>query len=331
MNHPVVIAALALDGLALLAVSGAAFFSIRVLLKPGEQPSHAPRAWVLGRAGTAAFVLATVCFVAALTCFLPGRIKGAMCAAGVLQAMAGLGQKALMLRAAALAGLGLWHLLARLNRARPARPLGIYPERTALLAAPLVFVAAWTSLSSFLRLDPERPVSCCAAVYDRAGGAWGASLAAHIPPEAWMGLAAAVTLALAALGTWMALTRPGRPLLVSGLFAVLSILWIPAAAAVLLQTLAPFHFNRPDHHCPWCLFLYKHHLVGYALLGCLVVVGLQGLAALLCAFIARRVPDLEAKALRRMGSAGLGAAMAVALFWILAAFPVLCQIFKDAG
>ena len=109
--HPVLVAVLALDAMALALLGAAVVTAVRVVLgwAPDSSASaqltleaRADSASLLGRLGAAALLGATLLLVGAIARVLPSIVPGAMCGTGVLQSMDGLGGRALALRGVAL-------------------------------------------------------------------------------------------------------------------------------------------------------------------------------------------------------------------------------------
>jgi hypothetical protein len=351
--HPLMVAVLVLDALALLFAIVAGNTYVRVLLG-FEAGAPTPRqialegatdaASVAGRYALLLFSCATLLLVVGISLVLPKLVAGAMCGTGVLTAMGGIGQRALALRGLALALLWVWRCLDALNRAAPRPPSTPAVARWQLLTLPLMALAIVDTTRALWALDPERPVDCCQVVYDRFASSSQATTTAGLADGTWLWLCAAgavALLALALLGL-RALRRPSAagsaagasraPRLMAALL-LLAIAWLPVAVVALVRVLSAYHYEVLHHHCPWCLLLPEHWAVGYPLYGALAVVLLEGLAALAAARFAPEVSDVAGATLaeatlaeaarRRQRRALLAIVVALLVFAALTAGPAL--------
>ena len=332
MLHPLILAIAAVDLCALVLVLAAAAVAVGVVLRwaPGTATRGQLRlerrsevASMLGRLAWWLTAAGSLLLVAAIAGVLPDLVPGAMCGTGVVNSSDGAATRALITRGLALAGLSAWHLLDRLDRSAPEAPLRPAVARMLLLATPLVVLALRDTWALVVSLDPYRVVSCCAVVYDAAApdggllGLDGVSLGS-------LGFASAGGLLLVAVGFALR-ARPslaGVAALARGL-ALIALLWVPVAALVLVRILAPYHYEVLHHHCPWCLFLGEHGMVGYPLFAALVAVALEVPAAALAGAVGRSRPQVAAAATARVRQAGLRLALAVLVFAALAGGPAL--------
>lgn len=325
--HPLILAVfvLHLAGLALLA--GASLRAVRLVI--GWEPASASAkqlsleraaegASVQAAASFAAFLAGALVLVGAIATALPTLVPGAMCGTGVLEAMQGLGGRALAMQGLALGAFVVWRELDRLDRSRPEAPLATASARALLVTLPAQAVASWMTLQALLSLDTHRPVDCCSVVY--AGVRGGAADATHARPSlVWLaGLGALVVVALALVVR----RRPGSRGAVL-LFAAASVAWLAPATLALVRVLAAYRYEVLSHECPWCLFLAEHRFAGYGLFGALGVVALEALAALVASRASVAAPATAEAATRRVRAAGLRVAAATVVFALLAAWPAL--------
>jgi len=326
--HPLTLALSAADLAAVVLLALAAWHAAAVAAgwRPGAADAaqlrlerRAEASAVLARWGAALVLLAGLMLVLAVAGALPAVVPGAMCGTGVVQATGGAAGKALALRLLALLLLALWRAGDRLDHTAARSPLAQDTARLLLLAAPVAAVAALATGRALASLDVHTPVDCCAAVFDTAVSTreatttWGLSDAALL----WLAGAGAVLLAAAAVGA----RRGRRAAAVAG--ALLALVWTPLAATALVRVLAAYHYGVLHHHCPWCLLLARHRLVGYPLFGSLLVVLLEAVAAALVLHWGRRegVPSGAAAALARAGAGRL--LLALLVFALLCAAPPL--------
>jgi hypothetical protein len=332
IRHPLLLSVISIDVISLLLVAAATVSALRIVT--GGSPESAANgriglggkagtASIRGRAGIALLALSTFLLIFGIAGVLPKIVPGAMCGEGVLQATKGATGRALALRGLALGVLAVWHLLDRQNRSRPDSPLATRAARTLLLASPVVVLAVYDTFQAILRLDVNRPVDCCTAVYgkirnmDSAGGAW------SLPDAYWIGGLALGAIAIIFVG--LHLWRTSRPLgaRMSGLFCLVSILWVPVAATSLLRSFAAYHYRFPREPCAWCLFLPENKLVGYLLFGSLILVAVEACAAFICSTVATNYPALESATGKRTRAAGLRMALAAILFLALVGIPAI--------
>jgi hypothetical protein len=252
------------------------------------------------------------------------RVPGAMCGAGVLQAMGTSGEQTLFFRAAALLVLYCGHAAQRLARSDPRMPFSPTHGRLLLLAGPLMAWGSWTFGKAVTGLQAPEAVNCCAALYDQAGTAGLLSAAAsRLPDQAW-GVAAFGGAMLTAVWGGMQCRRPqlgGNGLAVAAALLVLA--WAAACVGGLKAVVAPYVFEVLYHPCPWCFFLWDHHASGLVLFGLPAWVVAETAAGLTVRGIGRQpgVPQEPVRA--RLSSAGRRTAAGALLFALAAATPVL--------
>jgi hypothetical protein len=317
--HPLLIAVMTLDGLALVFSSIAARTHLRVLLEWDEESCGARQialeaatesASLAGRLVAWLFVAASVLLIVAISVVLPPTVVGAMCGTGVMAATKGLGERALLARAGAVLALWIWRTMDSVNREHPSSPATPRVARWHLLAVPMVAMAAWYNLRSIRQLDPYEPVDCCQAVYDNFRSIAEATSTFGVGDEVlgtWT-LVGGLLIATAALGHLWRLRR-GAGLLGGGLLAALVVVWVPLAGITLVRVLAAYHYGVLHHHCPWCLFLPTHGAVGFVLFGGLALVGIQGATVLAAGALGRQETRLARAARNHQMRA---------LFWLLA-------------
>ena len=330
--HPLLLAVLVMDFLSLLLIMASAVTALRTILG-WSYPSasreqiqleiKAETAAILTRWALAIFFASSIALIIAITNVLPAVVPGAMCGTGVLQATHGLGSRALAFRLLAFSLAYFWHVLDQLNRIQPDSPLATATARIILLLTPVFFLAFTGTTSAVFFLDVHQPVDCCAVVYDQVRSLAEAKSTGGIPDIYWIGgfiLGGVLTFAVG-LRVWMSKSMPGCK--ATALLAALSLAWLPVASVALIRTLAAYYYGVLEHHCPWCLFLFEHHLVGYPLFGALAVAGLEGCACHVSAKVAETFPLLRSAAIDRSKKAGLRVAVATVIFLILGGLPPL--------
>lgn len=330
--HPLLLAVLLLDTLSFLMVAAAAPTALRIA--SGWSPESASRdqislevkaetASIQVRSAAVVFCTATVILITAISNVLPTVVPGAMCGTGVLQACKGLGNRALGFRLLAIAGFYLAAAIDRLNRTQPNSPLTTMSARAALLLLPMVFLAYLDSGRAIFALDVHKPVDCCTVVYDQVRAFTKANTMDGIPGAflVWGFVSGGVVLTAGGARLWLAKVLPRAPYAYALL--VLALIWVPLAYTALVRVLVAYHYQVLFHHCPWCLFLSEHRLVGYPLFAALTLTWLEGCASFVTIKIAAVFPQLADPARRRLQAAGLRIAIGSVLFMGLAGLPAL--------
>ncbi len=249
---------------------------------------------------------------------LPAVVPGAMCGTGVVQASAGLLNKALIFRALACVTAYLWASLAALDRRQPESLLALPKARLMLPAAALVTAASALTIRAFSALDLHQPVDCCAVVY----GNVRLETDALVPSFGWLPWAfGATTCALLACGFWVRAAARDRQLRAATALCAVLATWLPIAALALVHCFAAYTYEVLQHRCLWCLFLPEHGRVGYVLLAALAAAALEGPAALAAAKAGGLRPRLANEARRRCRAAATRVLMAGSVFAALAALP----------
>jgi len=330
IRHPLLLSVLIMDSLCVLLALGTAFAAFRIVLDwtPGSPTREQIKreiefesASIKAGFSIAAFGISSFILIIGLTNILPAIVPGAMCGTGVLQATETVGVRALIFRFLAIGAMFYTVLLARLNRRRPDAPLTPVTVRVWLLLMPILFLAVTDTCRAFSGLATHQPVDCCAAVYDqiRTVRAAGSPAGPFDSYRVWGFAAASVMVSVCGLMVWLSKSAPRRWLVVS--FSIFSLAWVPIAFTSLVGRLAAYHYEVLHHHCPWCLFLPEHRLVGYPLFAALLTTAIESLAPAVCAKTSQHFPTLEPYAVRRARLAGLRVTMAVLLFGAVAGLP----------
>ncbi len=332
IRHPLLIAVFMGDLISLLLLLAAAKTALKTVTEWAPQ-SAAGRQIQLERAvetgeltakfALAAFFASTLVLLVAVTNVLPAVIPGAMCGTGVLQATHGLGGPAVFLRLLVLGVIYIWLVLEKLNNRQPDRPLTISNARVLLLMLPLHLLAVSTTMQAFMRIDTHQPVDCCAVVYDQFPNLAVARQTAGLPNTLWLQIFWILTILLVISGWQAWRTKPAGRVKTSGWMALLTLLWVPSAAVVLVRVFAAYYYQVLHHHCPWCLFLSDHKFVGVPLFFSLAVVVLEGPAAFITAKLAVKYPQFVQTAARRSKIAGLRILLAAGAFIGMVSLPAV--------
>ncbi|UCD77171.1 MAG: hypothetical protein JSW26_17305 [Desulfobacterales bacterium] len=330
--HPLLIAVLVGDLLSLLLLLAAAKTAFKITIQWAPQSATSQQIQLERAAETSVltakfalgiFFASTLVLIVGITNVLPALIPGAMCGTGVLQATDGLGGRALVFRLLLLGIIYIWLNIEKLNILQPHRPLTQRNARILLLVLPFHLLAASTTMQAVYRMDTHQPVDCCAVVYDQVRNLASAQQAAGIPDTLWLLIFWTLTIPLVfgGLRAWRA--EPSAQVKATGWMALLALLWVPAAAVVLIRVFAAYYYQVLHHHCPWCLFLSDHKFVGIPLFFTLAVVVLEGPTSFLTAKIAATYPEFIQTANMRARIAGLRLLLAAIAFTGMVALPAV--------
>ncbi len=228
---------------------------------------------------------------------------GAMCAVGSLKANVW-GMPALYAMLAGFFLAAAWLVLNHLDGLGWDVPLIRAKYRLLPPLALLALAQAILLWLYYLNLNPEVITSCCGSLFGPAASGVAADMAAL--PASWArpGYFLGWGLTLAAGAVFVASGRYGR------LFGVLSALHLPLALAAIVAFIAPYIYEQPNHHCPFCLLQAEHGYAGWMLYPPLFLGTVAGIGAALAA--AARAESLRsaaprvARSLARLALAGLG-------------------------
>jgi len=236
---------------------------------------------------------------------------GAMCAVGSLKAN-DWGMPALLVMLAGFFVSAAWLVLNHLDSRGWDTPLIRAKYRLLLLLAPLALAQAVFLWLYYLKLNPEVITSCCGSLFGPDSGGVAAEMAA-LPMSIAMPLFFVgwlLTLSVGAVFIFRA--RFGR------LFGVLAMLHFPLALAAIVAFIAPYIYEQPNHHCPFCLLQAEHGYAGWVLYLPLFLGTAAGIGAGLADSV--RTESLAAAAPRLAASLAKVAVIALAVFGLLVLF-----------
>lgn len=205
------------------------------------------------------------------------HFTGAMCAVGTLAAGPWgwwlLGAKLAMVVLA-----GTWLNLDSLDSLGHDFPLLRAKAALALVLAPLALAELALAVTFFGGMDPRIGVSCCSQVFAAGAPGGAASLAAAPPGPVLVALGVS---AATALVTGLASLRWAR---MAWAYAAASLVLAATSLLAVVAAVAPWVYELPHHHCPFCLLQRGHGAVGYPLylllLAGLILGAVQGPARL---------------------------------------------------
>jgi hypothetical protein len=249
-------------------------------------------------------------------------IPGAMCGTGVLQAMDEKGSGLLLYRGIMLPLFYIWYEADKVNRSHCEMPLTEINARILLVILPVALWSFIESYTAFLGIHSHQPVNCCTVVYDQAASLVKVQGISRLEERWWVGLFVLASLWIALLGGMIhyAYERCRR----LGKILVLSIMmWIPVAVTTLIDILAAYHYGVLHHHCPWCLFLFQHHLVGYILLGAMTILALEGIVLAVLPRLGKKYAFLVDTILVRCKKSGFRITCGAIVFLTVSVLPAL--------
>ncbi len=183
---------------------------------------------------------------------------GAMCAVGSLKANAW-GMPALYAMLAGFFLAAAWLVLNHLDGLGWDTPLIRHKYRLLLVLAPLAVVQAVLLWRYFLNLNPEVITSCCGSLFGPTASGVAAEMAAL--PLAWVQPVYFLILGLTLVTGAGVLAGRGR----GAIFGLLAALHFPLALVAVVSFIAPYIYEQPNHHCPFCLLQAEHGHAGWVL------------------------------------------------------------------
>ena len=329
--HPLLLAVISAQTVALLLLLAAGVTSFRTTLH--WQPAAADRrqlaleaaaetASILGRAAFWLFLFAAILLVFGIANVFHEDIPGAMCGTGVCQAMAGGSTRLLLFSGILLVVMRLWYEMDKLNRMQATIPLTKFNARFFLVVPPVAVLTLLQTYDTFAGIQPQRAVDCCAVVYDQFPTLLQAKSIAGIADAWWVGAFVFLSLLMLGLSVFMnPVTIKNQRLRFT--LGLLCMLWVPVAALTLVNSLSAYHYEVLHHHCPWCLFLPEHSLVGYPLYGAMGLIGLEGLTIFILPQMVSENPQAYGHALDRCLGAARRLTIGGVFFLIFALGPAV--------
>ena len=238
---------------------------------------------------------------------------GAMCAVGSLKVNAW-GMPALSAMLASFFLAAAWLVLNHLDSRGWDTPLMRGKYRLLLVLGPLALAQAVLLWLYYLNLNPEVITSCCGSLFGPAASGVAAEMAALPTATAMPVFFTGWLLTLAAGMAFVARRRFGR------LFGLLAALHFPLALAAIVAFIAPYIYEQPNHHCPFCLLQAEHDYAGWVLylplfLGTAAGIG-AGLAASMRADSLSQAAPRVAAGLAKLAVVALGVFGLAVLFYI---------------
>ena len=329
--HPLLLAVFAAQVVALVLLLAAAVTSFRIVLhwQPASADNRqlsleaaAESASILGRTAFWLMMFAAMLLIYGIANVFHEDIPGAMCGTGVCQAMSAKGRNLLLFTGLLLLAMQLWYEMDKLNRLQVDIPMTKLNARMFLVIPPIAVLTLLHTYEAFGGIQPHRPVDCCALVYDQFTTLAQTRSVVGIADRWWVISFLFVSGLLLCLSIFMS-TAAGNNRKMRIITPLLCILWLPVAAMTLVNVLSAYHYEVLNHHCPWCLLLPEHGLVGYPLYGALWLIGWEGLTILLLPRIVSENGQLNRHAQDRCLRAAKRIAIAEIIFLVFALAPAV--------
>lgn len=301
--HPPILALLAASLISSVVLAGSSLFALRLLYRWDLDSGSEVQ---IGLERTTHLVSTVVAFVlvleaASLVLFTANADRmaplfvGAMCAVGTLSANV-YGFPTLWAKIAVFFAAFVWLAFDRVDGRTRDHALIRVKYAGLLVLAPLVFTETTLELAYFLDLKADTITSCCGKLFNEEKPDLGGELAAFDPVSALVALAACLA---TAIGFGVAAPRGRTPAALHGLASLVA---FAAALAAVVAAVAPYVYEQPHHHCPFCILKGEYGHIGFALYVPLFVATGAGLASGLLALFSGHV-DEEVAATSRRGLA----------------------------
>lgn len=266
--HPATIALNFASLAGALVLLGTAVFAVRVL-RHWDVTSGSERQLRLERQTYLVSTLLGIVFVAELLSlvlfvFTAERLSvmfvGAMCAVGTLNASP-YGFPALTLKIASFFAAGVWLVMNAIDSRGYDYPMVRAKYALLLAMAPLLLVTAWMQIRYFGDLDADVLTSCCSKIFSDGGETVAADMTA-LPPRPTLWALGGMFGLVAATGLW---SRARAHALGQVAYAVFSAAFFVVALVAIVSAVAPYVYEQPHHHCPFCLLKAEYGYFGYLL------------------------------------------------------------------
>lgn len=264
--HPPILALIAASLIASVVLAGAGLFALR-LLRHWDLASGGERQIGLERVTTlvstvVAFVLVVEAASLVLFAFNADRMAplfvGAMCAVGTLNASVW-GFPTLWAKIVVFFAAFAWVVVDRVDGRTRDYALIRTKYLGLLVLAPLVFTEGALELAYFLDLKADTITSCCGKLFGEAKPDLGGDLASLDP---FVAMALLVAGLVVAVGLGLVAGR-GRAWAVA--HGLASVAVFALALAAIVAAIAPYVYEQPHHHCPFCILKREYGHVGFAL------------------------------------------------------------------
>jgi hypothetical protein len=267
--QPAILALTLADGIALVFLTYAAIFAIRLLKQwdlgsgHGIQLKLEQRTYLISTIVT--FILFSQSIALLLFIFNADRMAdsfvGAMCSVGSLNADPW-GFPALILRLVLFFLASAWLVMNHLDNKHRRYPLTRSKYGLLLPIFLFTLITAITQLGYFFGLDGAAGAtitSCCGSLFSVNAQTVASELSGA--PAAGMIMLFYLTMTLTlTMGWWVIHHRRGYPL-----FAGITLAALGVGIASVISFLSLYIYEHPHHHCPFCLLKPEYHYFGYFL------------------------------------------------------------------
>ena len=187
-------------------------------------------------------------------------LPGAMCATGSVQANS-YGFPALFVKMATALACALWIAIHHVDSKLEDYYLTRFKFKFLLVLAPFFLGDLVLQFLYFLNLDPDVITSCCGVTFEIEAVGFGSSLAS-LPPYPMMAAFFFAIPGLLVAGYF--LSRKANPLGYY-LYSCIGLIVFIISILAMISFIAPYIYQSPTLHCPFCVMLKDYHFVGYPL------------------------------------------------------------------
>lgn len=256
-------------------------------------------------------IITLLVFLSTVNDYLPGVIKGAMCATGTLS-VNDFGYPLLLIKLLAIFFYGAYLFLNFLDNRETGYPLT--PLKYYLVFPALVIsgVDLFLTISYFSQIEPDIIATCCSISFSDSGSG-GAFI---LPGEEWKlpGLVifyhAAILLMI--LATWFRKNH--------WTFGAVGIIYLVSAVYVLKIHFAKYIYGLPSHQCLFDMFWSAYNFAGYWLFGALIATGMSVVFLILISKFRQRLQlnadVIEKRLLITMNISILLFALSCTFYWL---------------
>lgn len=215
-------------------------------------------------------------------------LPGAMCAVGSVKANI-YGFPALFVKVAVALVCALWITIHHIDSKLEDYYLTQFKYKCLFVLAPLLLCDLALQFLYYLNLDPNVITSCCGVVFEIEGEGFGSSVASF-PPYPMMVIFYLSIPGLLSVGYFLSRKRNPLGYYLYSLFGL--ILFIISMLAM-ISFIAPYIYESPTLHCPFCVMLREYHYIGYIIYGSLFAASFMSLVPGLTEFLKRKAGHIE--------------------------------------
>ncbi|MCT4656327.1 MAG: hypothetical protein N4A65_10990 [Cohaesibacter sp.] len=183
---------------------------------------------------------------------------GAMCAVGTLNANE-FGFPALLFKLASFFGASVWLILNHIDGKGRDYPLTRFKYGFLIALAPVLLIAGVLQFTYFYNLDANIITSCCSRLFTPENSGIEATLSS---------LDARLSLGILFGGFGLMVLIGGLSWIksrISMVYALFTPLFFTGSIVAIISVVAPYIYEQPYHHCPFCILKPEYNFIGYGL------------------------------------------------------------------